>query len=330
MASRGGAQASEKPKRQPRPASILGTALPADPAARLDRLRSHAGGKLPLYDRYQAGEHRKVWEELIALGGSVRDDPHAADALAVAYETMRRVDANVRTIVQRLESMSYTFTTDVGPSGSPSVQMGANRMDLDDVMRQAGAMPQMGGLLGKMVKAVEMLAGASGASSPSRHRVVTSHVPPGPGVRKEIADFEKEVGTLPLSLRAFYETVGEVNLVGHHPSLAPRDGPIAPDPLVVYGFDERAVEYDDEDEDTPSVITIAPDDLHKANTSGGDPYEMALPDLRADGELLNERHNLFFVDYLRLCFEFGGFPGYDGAERVPPEIATLSAGLVEF
>ena len=49
--------------------------------------------------------------------------------------------------------------------------------------------------------------------------------------------------------------------------------------------------------------------LHKADTSGGDPYQVAVPDLRADGELLNERHRLFFVDYLRLCFSFGGFPG---------------------
>jgi hypothetical protein len=57
---------------------------------------------------------------------------------------------------------------------------------------------------------------------------------------------------------------------------------------------------------------------------------MAIPDLRADGELLNERHQLFFVDYLRLCFRFGGFPGYDGAAKVPAEIATLSAGLIEL
>jgi len=57
---------------------------------------------------------------------------------------------------------------------------------------------------------------------------------------------------------------------------------------------------------------------------------MAVPDLRADGELLNERHQLFFVDYLRLAFRFGGFPGYDGAAAVPEEISTLKAGMPEF
>jgi hypothetical protein len=148
-------------------------------------------------------------------------------------------------------------------------------------------------------------------------------------VRKEIAEFEKRVGAMPLSLRAFYEVVGEVNLIGHHPILDPRNNTVATDPLVVYAFDEGAVEYD-EDEDGPAAITIAPDDLHKANTSGGDPYEMAIPDLRADGELLNERRELFFVDYLRLCFRFGGFPGYEGQATVPSELATLGADLLAF
>jgi hypothetical protein len=75
---------------------------------------------------------------------------------------------------------------------------------------------------------------------------------------------------------------------------------------------------------------LRPDDLHKADTSGGDAYEIAIPDLRADGELLNERHDLFFVDYLRLCSRYGGFPGYDGARQVPAEIESLKAGLIDF
>ena len=272
--SRVGKTTTKAPKRA-KPAAILKTALPEDPADRLEQLRSHAGGRLPFFDRYQAGDHRQVWRELVALGADVRADPNAADALAVAYESMRRVEANVRTLVQRLEAMGYVF-------------------------------------------------------SQSRGRTIRPHVPPEPEVRKAIVDLEKDVGALPLSLRAFYEVVGEVNLIGLHPSLAPKDGTVATDPLVVYGIDEGAVEFDDEDGDTPSAITIAPDDLHKANTSGGDAYEMAIPDLRADGELLNERHGLFFVDYLRLCFGFGGFPGYDGIEKVPSEIAMLREGLIEF
>jgi hypothetical protein len=84
-------------------------------------------------------------------------------------------------------------------------------------------------------------------------------------------------------------------------------------------------------EDGVESIIIAPDDLHKANTSGGEPYEIEVPDLGADGKLLNERHELYFVEYLRLVFRFGGFPGYDGIDRaLPPELASLRAGLIPF
>jgi hypothetical protein len=278
-----------KPRKRAKPESILKTALPVDPVARLEQLRAHAAGKLPLYDRYQAGAHRDVWQELVSLGDTVREDPHVADALAVAYETMRRVEANVRTLVERLTAMHYSFRmTD---------------------------------------RTLEVALG--GPESETR----MGHTPPPPDIHKRIASFEREYAVLPLSLRTFYEVVGEVNLVGSHPTLAPADGRVAPDPLVVYALDEGAVEFDEDEDDeegSPSAITIAPDDLHKANTSGGDAYEMAIPDLRADGELLNERHQLFFVDYLRVCFKFGGFPGYDRAAEVPAEIAVLNPGLVEF
>ena len=100
---------------------------------------------------------------------------------------------------------------------------------------------------------------------------------------------------------------------------------------MVFPIEEVLEEIDQGLEEGDGLVTIAPDDLHKADTSGGDPYQVAVPDLGADGKLLNERHRLFFVDYLRLCFRFGGFPGYEGIDRgIPTEIATLSEGLVEF
>jgi hypothetical protein len=82
--------------------------------------------------------------------------------------------------------------------------------------------------------------------------------------------------------------------------------------------------------DNDRAITIALDDLHKSNTSGGSPYEIAVPDLNADGKLLNESHDLYFVDYLRTVFRYGGFPGYDGVDPVPQELAVLNQGLLSF
>src|SRR4051812_40960020 len=186
-----------------KPGSILEAVLAADHAARLEQLRAHAGGSLPFLDRYLAGEHTQVWAGLVALGADVRADPHAADALAVAYETMRRVDANVRTLVQRLTAMQYTFTPDpTSHRASAPPPEGVTRIDL-------------GGLLNMMLKARDMLSAQTKATpQSSRDAAARAHVPPTPNVRKDIADFEKQFGAMPLSLRAFYEVVGEVNLIG--------------------------------------------------------------------------------------------------------------------
>jgi hypothetical protein len=332
---------ADKPKKRSKPGDLLKAPLSTDPALRLQELRHYAGGQLPLYDRYMAGEHRQVWKELVALGPAVREDSHAADALAVAYETMQRVDTNVRTLVQRLVAMNYVFAPDGPPSsGSMTVQMGGSTMSLDDLMRDAGqaggafsGLSKLAGLFGGIMKARDSMAEQQPApKAKSGSAASRAHVPPGPNARKDIANFEKEYGTLPLSLRVFYEVVGEVNLNGTHPALDPEGNSVAPDPLLVYGLDDGIVEFDEDDEEgeTASAVTIAPDDLHKANTSGGDAYAMAIPDPRADGELLNERHDLFFLDYLRLCFEYGGFPGYEGRSTAPAELQTLRAGLIEF
>jgi hypothetical protein len=261
---------------------VLAADLPVDPDARLQALREHAGGRLPIFDRYAAGQHRDAWSELMKLGPDVRQDPHAADALAVAYETMRRVAENVTILAERLAALGYDFT-------SPGSRVPASR----------------------------------------RH---APRMPPGAKVTRQIRRLEKLAGTIPLSIRAFYEVVGTVDFNGVHVSLAPVDGSTAPDPLIVYGPDDVLDDLESQDEEEPPPeIMIAPDDLHKANVSGGASYAMSVPDACVDGVVLNERHNLLFVDYLRLCFAWGAFPGYEGQDRgVPPEIEGLRAGLRSF
>jgi len=106
-------------------------------------------------------------------------------------------------------------------------------------------------------------------------------------------------------------------------------GYFLPDPLVVFPL-HLLLEHSAAGDANSGRISIAPDVYHKADFSGGAPYEMVLPDARADGELLNERHGLFFVDYLRLGFRWGGFPGYDGLARLPGAIAVLRAELLAF
>jgi hypothetical protein len=88
--------------------SVLAADLPTDHDERIAWLRGQSSA-LPHLDRYLAGEHEFVWKDLLALGGKALSDDHAADALAVAYETMDRVERNVRTIAERLVTLGYRF-----------------------------------------------------------------------------------------------------------------------------------------------------------------------------------------------------------------------------
>ena len=310
-----------------KPSPLLKTKLPREREARLKLLREHAGGRLPLYERYVAGEHKQVWAELMALGPAVRQDPHAADALAVAYETMDRVAANVRTLLQRLKSLNYRFHTEGGELDQWTEQ--AQQYADIALPETVPANPVVVQLKKSAERARTMLAGALEAMKQKpRDYTVRAHVPPDAQIWSHVLNLEKQAGTLPLSLRAFYDVVGSVDLMGRHPTLSPGPGTsIASDPLVVASAGDA---LDASEGEEGELIFISPDDIHKAGESGGSPYEIEVPEARADGQLLNERHNLLFVDYLRLAFHFGGFPGFDGAEEVPSEIETLREGLLEF
>src|SRR6266849_6050327 len=65
--------------------------------------------KTPYLERYLAGEYELVWDELVALGAEVREEPLYSDALAVARETMRRVRKNLEMLIPRLVTIGYQF-----------------------------------------------------------------------------------------------------------------------------------------------------------------------------------------------------------------------------
>ena len=122
---------------------------------------------------------------------------------------------------------------------------------------------------------------------------------------------ERRVGPLPLTLCAWYEIVGSVDFTGSHPDWPDGFRRGYADPLVVFpGID--ALEYDEESWYRERYeFVIAPDEYHKENVSGGSPYSIPLPDPSGDGLLIHERHKTTFVDYLRTCFRWGSFPGWD-------------------
>ncbi len=160
----------------------------------------------------------------------------------------------------------------------------------------------------------------------------TPYRPPSPNAAEQVAELESLVGALPLSLRAWYEVGGSVDFIGFHKLWSG----IYTDPLVIssveYALEEcrdwqYQVSENGPDEVGPYEAELAPDFYHKDNVSGGAPYGIELPNAAADAVLLNEWHDANFVEYLRECFRWGGFPGFDISHLMNPRHLVADAAM---
>jgi hypothetical protein len=157
------------------------------------------------------------------------------------------------------------------------------------------------------------------------------YVSPSSNTRDLVNQLEQAVGPLPLSIRAFYEVVGGVNLMGKHPQWESYLS-FGLDPLVVWSLDESLVEWcisEYHEESACWYLTIAPDSSFKEGVEGDGAYEIALPNAAVDAPLLWEWHNTTFVNYLRIALQWGGFPGF-ARTMLPPtkDLAYLTEGLL--
>ncbi|MFJ7590031.1 hypothetical protein ACIQZO_22135 [Streptomyces sp. NPDC097617] len=292
----------------------LGPGLVDEAAARVKKRRRMAAArstvKAPaghLVERYRAGEHERVWEELLALD---RKPPKAlaAQAEAVAMETMERVRCGVEAVVARLRAEAYPFHKEARALVPPPL----------DALRS--------------VKRLESLTGGR---------------------------------RLPLSLRAFYLVVGSVDLSGradsfrHAPDrhgLKPKQGEIVNvpekypfmylshfDPLVILPLEEAVAEAETWARkerarvgmQAPLDLAISPGPSFKANPGDAQPEPVdtvRLPGPYADVELRRGRGGAVpFVEHLRGCLAWGGFPGLAGTS-VRPQAAldALAQSVAPF
>lgn len=163
--------------------------------------------------------------------------------------------------------------------------------------------------------------------------------PPG---KKQIA-FVKKIENkgilVPLSLRAWIEQVGSVNLAGAHPRLcfwADENfaGTYADPLMVVPNSYELEGWYEDRQEGKALDAVLGWDARAKARLAVEDEqldygYTVTLPDAAADAALKGEPHDTTFVGYLRLAFRWGGFPGWAQSPSAPQkELAFLTDGLL--
>ncbi len=240
--------------------------------------------------RYLAGEHEQVWGDLQALGARVRDQLLSTDALAVAHETMCRVQHNLTLLIPRLGDLGYTF----------GYQWAVDRGDLTP--KQAQEMEQHEPLLN----------------------------PPSGEIRPFTDELERRAGVLPLSLRAFYEVVGGVNFVGSHPVWGAYglDALVVESAAQAVELDDWMHWSDDKDAQGTCELPVAPDEHHKYFVSGSI-YTVRVPALAADALLDGEWHDTTFVNYLRICCRWGGLPGLERTRDVTArELNVLTRDLL--
>lgn len=255
-----------------------------------------------LLERYRRGECEAVWAEVTALG-DLRDDVEMQlVAVAIAQETMQRVKVNIRTLAERLQRLGFRFGE---------------------------------GFLGETheEKLKPLLDDAPVYSfSNARHDLF----------RDEIVRLEDRTGGLPIALRVFYEMVGGVNLVGTSPMWKEYETdpkrPLARHALSRYGSDPLFVWSAKVALESYlggyGAIFIAPNYDYKFGIGGGSgPYEVRAPCATADASLENEWHQTTFVDYLRICCRWGGFPGLEyhrEKDRLAGVIHDLTHDLLPF
>jgi hypothetical protein len=257
------------------------------------------------FRRYMQGDYQNVYNEIIALGEQIFSFPSLQDdTIEVTKEIMRRARFNLESIlIPRLHTLGYRFGD--GLEDYP-----------DNLPSEELALIQRD------------------------HPVF---LPPVPTTAMWLEELDQMTGGLPLSLRYWYEEVGQVNLIGSFPSsliqcereFQDYKGGYPLDPLSINSLEEvRAlVEHQKSEavwEEEP-VIPLSLDGDFKFGYSGSGEYGIMVPCRAMDGDLLLEPHATTFINYLRLCIRRGGFPGLGEYCTLQEEaFVYLTKDLIDF
>jgi len=266
---------------------------------------------LSYYERYIHGEYKQVWDDLASLGESVRSETVYYDALAVAQETMRRVRINIELLVERLPQVGYLF-------GYSKVKSQIPPNVLEDLFKQDAEFwnsldPDTTGDIQK-----SMLQEAREDPQVWISQKPQVWVPASAKALSQISQLEAMVGTLPLSLQVWYSEIQEVNFYGSIPDTWIQS--VRQDPQKqVHGFDplyiisiQQILEQQRYFIDKHHWnVQLAAHEICKGDPEDQGGYRVLLPNACVDAPFLDEWHTTSFVNYLRICFRWGGLPGME-------------------
>jgi hypothetical protein len=241
-----------------------------------------------LLERYVGGEHSTVWEELRQLGPNVRGREVFEDALAVSKETVRRARQNFVTIIQRLDAMGYRFEDAENRADDAEQNLAdlSNFAEAFEPQARAAvenfpvggeAQASMQKLFAAFKGVQSMLSGAqkSATTKPkAKPKKINDHTkdpnilaPPRKNIVDQLTKFEKKLGgPMPLILRAWYEDIGSVYLLGSHAQLCPAPERAMSGGIVFGAIDikkamKEAQEQDDFSADPFAMYPFDPEEL---------------------------------------------------------------------
>lgn len=329
-------------------------------------------------ERYQSGECKQVWAELLSHGKSVRKEPLLSEARAVAHETMQRVRFNIERLIPRLIAVGYQFgygwiqpfwrehlnapywkkvgqgseyTSRLIEPAIPQRYTYSDRKAYHDLIKRAHQQPPLflppDDRDEEIAEYEHYIAHSPHASAETVAiwREMQQEVQERPSIAQLLDEAEHLCGVFPFSLHAFYEIVNGVNFVGYHPewekvlpwtstrTVRSEHDYLSPffqlDPLFVFPFDTwKDEQFRQSGAMAECYWSTSQDSLAKYVVDDvRDFYEIHLPCLGADAIL--EGHGIYFVDYLRNCFRWGGFPGWEHLPQRPEEdLAFITEGLL--
>ncbi len=284
-------------------------------------------------DRYASGECEAVWAELLNLGAQVRQEPLFSEALAVAHATMKRVRYNIQLLIPRLQICNYEFgyawleeyaEAIVGPPFvAPQEEHVLYPQEILEELEGEGRERELAELRERA------------------HRPALPYSPPELEVQSSLDELENLVGPLPLSWHAWYEIVGAVDFVGRTPQgwwdqfqiRTPPDESL--DPLQVLPLEQVLKTAKREqpylDQEGLLYLPVSHDKYSKYYISGSGSYSIRVPQPTMDAFLEGEWHHTTFVNYLRICFRWGGMPGLERCPQIPKKDLTfLTEGLLSL
>jgi hypothetical protein len=225
---------------------------------------------MTLYERYINGQTEQVYQDIYSLGQDAFLPDNLPDIEKVLTETFQRVAYNLEIIYAELKKINYLFKAD------PKYNF----------------------------------------ERPLHKPLPDTHI-----LLEKIDNAVKPFGFVPLSMNYFYKIVGGVNFVWDYETNEDFIWKMA-DPIQIASLDavvetvteewwqEDLQQYVDDENFGNAFLDVAADDLHKDNVSGGQAYAIQITkEPSIDSNFMNETNDTTFINYLRICFDYCGFPG---------------------